>query len=370
MGQKVSPHGLRVGVIKDWNSKWYANKKDFADYLVEDNKIREFVKKELYAAGVAKTVIERAGEGQIKVNILTAKPGMVIGHGGDGIDKLRTKLNKLTGKKIDVNIIEIKKPDIDAQLTAENIAQALEGRVAFRRAMKQAIQRTMKAGAKGIKVVISGRIGGAEIARSEKYSEGNVPLHTLRANIDYATAEADTQYGRIGVKVWINNGTILEKTLQPALPQETEGEKKGRGERKGGRDGRRGDRRDNRRTSGKDGGRRNTRSEGEGIKKAVNQRIRPAKPAPAPAEEPAEEVLEQAMEAETAEALEAVETEAVETAEVAAEIAETLETPEVAEAAAEAIEAAEEAVAEEPAEEAPAAEETSNEEAPAEEPAE
>ena len=311
MGQKVSPHGLRVGVIKDWDSKWYANKKNFADYLVEDNKIREFVKKELYAAGVAKTVIERAGEGQIRVNVLTAKPGMVIGHGGDGIDKLRTKLNKLTGKKIDVSIVEVKRPDSDAQLTAENIAQALEGRVAFRRAMKQAIQRTMKAGAKGIKVVISGRIGGAEIARSEKYSEGNVPLHTLRANIDYATAEADTQYGRIGVKVWINNGTVLEKTLQPALPEEKEtGKKEGR-ERKGGRDrkdGRRGN--DRRNSGGKEGGRRNTRPEGDGIKKAVNQRIRPAKPAPAPVEE---EIPEENLEAPAAEAVvEAAETPAEE----------------------------------------------------------
>ena len=290
MGQKVSPHGLRVGVIKDWDSKWYANKKNFADYLVEDNTIREFIKKELYAAGVSKTVIERAGEGQIRVNVLTAKPGMVIGHGGDGIEKLRAKLKKLTGKQIEVNIIEVKKPDSDAQLAAESIAQALEGRVAFRRAMKQAIQRAMKAGAKGIKVVISGRIGGAEIARSEKYSEGNVPLHTLRANIDYATAEADTQYGRIGVKVWVNNGTVLEKTLQPAIPEEKETKREGR-DRKGGRDrrdGRRGDRRNSER---REGGRRNSRPEEGGIKKAVNQRIRPAKPAPAPeaAEAPAEE---------------------------------------------------------------------------------
>ena len=288
MGQKVSPHGLRVGVIKDWDSKWYANNKNFADYLVEDNKIREFIKKELYAAGVAKTVIERAGEGQIRVNVLTAKPGMVIGHGGDGIDKLRAKLKKLTGKQIEVNIIEVKRPDADAQLTAESIAQALEGRVAFRRAMKQAIQRAMKAGAKGVKVVISGRIGGAEIARSEKYSEGNVPLHTLRANIDYATAEADTQYGRIGVKVWINNGTVLEKTLQPAIPEEKETKKEGR-ERKGGRgrEGRRGERRSSDRGERREGGRRTPRPEGDGIKKAVNQRIRPAKPAPAPAVEEA-----------------------------------------------------------------------------------
>ena len=233
MGQKVSPHGLRVGVIKDWDSKWYAGKKNFADYLVEDNKIREFIKKELYAAGVAKVVIERAGENQIRVSVLSAKPGMVIGRGGDGIDKLRAKLKKLTGKQIDVSIIEVKRPDSDAQLTAENIAQALEGRVAFRRAMKQAIQRAMKAGAKGIKVVISGRIGGAEIARSEKYPEGNVPLHTLRANIDYGFAEADTQYGRIGVKVWVNNGTVLDGNLVPSIPEEKETKREGRERRDG-----------------------------------------------------------------------------------------------------------------------------------------
>ena len=267
MGQKVSPHGLRVGVIKDWDSKWYAGKKNFADYLVEDNKIREFIKKELYAAGVAKVVIERAGESQIRVSVLSAKPGMVIGRGGDGIDKLRAKLKKLTGKQIDVSIIEVKRPDSDAQLTAENIAQALEGRVAFRRAMKQAIQRAMKAGAKGIKVVISGRIGGAEIARSEKYSEGNVPLHTLRANIDYGFAEADTQYGRIGVKVWVNNGTVLDGNLVPSIPEEKETKREGR---------------ERRNTRG-------SRPEGPEIKKAVNVRKRPAKPAePAVADAPAE----------------------------------------------------------------------------------
>ena len=247
MGQKVSPHGLRVGVIQDWDSTWYAGKKNFSDYLVEDNKIREFIKKELYAAGVAKVVIERAAENQIRVSVLTAKPGMVIGRGGDGIDQVKTKLEKLTGKQVSVSIIEVKKPDADAQLTAESIAQSLEKRVSFRRAMKQAIQRAMKAGAKGIKVVISGRIGGAEIARSEKYAEGNVPLHTLRANIDYGTAEADTQYGRIGVKVWVNNGMVLDKGLVPSIPEEKENKREGR-ERRGGRDrrerGERGERRE------------------------------------------------------------------------------------------------------------------------------
>ena len=192
MGQKVSPHGLRVGVIKDWDSKWYADKKDFADYLVEDKKVREYVKKKLYAAGVSKVLIERAANNQMKITVLTAKPGMVIGSGGAGIDQLKAEVEKLTGKTVSINIVEVRKPELDAQLTAESIAQALEKRISFRRAMKQAIGRTMKSGAKGIKVMISGRVGGAEIARSEKYSEGNVPLHTLRADIAYGFAEADT----------------------------------------------------------------------------------------------------------------------------------------------------------------------------------
>lgn len=222
MGQKVSPHGLRVGVIKDWDSKWYANKKGFSDYLIEDKKVREFIKKKLYIAGVSKIVIERAAENQMRISVLTAKPGMVIGRGGDGIDQLKKDLEKMTKKEISVNIIEVKRPELDAQLTAESIAQALEKRISFRRAMKQAIQRTIKAGGKGIKVVVSGRVGGAEIARSEKYSEGNVPLHTLRADICYGFIEADTQYGKLGVKVWINNGEILGKDLVPAIPEEKE----------------------------------------------------------------------------------------------------------------------------------------------------
>jgi small subunit ribosomal protein S3 len=285
MGQKVSPHGLRVGVIKDWDSKWYASKKDFSDNLVEDNKIREFLKKELYAAGVSKVVIERKAD-KLEVSVLTAKPGMVIGRGGDGIDQIKTKLEKLTKKSVILNIVEVKKPEMDATLTAESIAQSLEKRVSFRRAMKQSIQRTMKAGAKGIKVVISGRVGGAEIARSEKYSEGNVPLHTLRANIDYGFGEADTQYGRIGVKVWINNGEVLGKDLVPAIPAEKEERREGRrGDRRQRRD------RDGERRERRDGDRRGGRREDFGPKKAVNQRIRPAKPAPveeAPAEETAE----------------------------------------------------------------------------------
>lgn len=220
MGQKVSPHGLRVGIIKDWDSKWYASKKDFSDYLIEDHNIRQYVKKRLYAAGVSRILIDRAANNQIKITILTGKPGMVIGRSGNGIDELKAEIEKLTGKSTVINIVEIRRIELDAQLTAESIAQALERRISFRRAMKQAIGRTMKAGAKGIKVVVSGRLGGAEIARSEKYSEGNVPLHTLRANINYGFAEANTTYGKLGVKVWINHGEIFEKELKSAIPDD------------------------------------------------------------------------------------------------------------------------------------------------------
>ena len=209
MGQKVSPHGLRVGVIKDWDSKWYGDKKHFAEFLAEDNKVRTYVKKKLYVAGVSKVLIERAAENKLRVIVLTAKPGMVIGRAGDGIDVLKADLKKLTGKEVEISIEEVRRSEMDAQLTAESVAQALERRVSFRRAMKQAIGRTMKSGAKGIKVVCSGRLGGAEIARSEKYSEGNVPLHTIRADIDYGFAEADTTYGKLGVKVWIYKGEVL-----------------------------------------------------------------------------------------------------------------------------------------------------------------
>lgn len=221
MGQKVSPHGLRVGVIQDWDSKWYADKNNFADYLIEDKKIREFVKKKYYMAGISKILIDRAANNQIKLTILTDKPGMIIGKSGAGIEELKKDSEKLTKKKVSINIVEVRRSELDAQLTAESIAQALERRVAFRRAMKQAIGRTMKAGSKGIKVVLSGRLGGAEIARSEKYSEGNVPLHTIRANIDYGFAEADTTYGKIGVKVWINKGEVLTKELVSPIPEET-----------------------------------------------------------------------------------------------------------------------------------------------------
>ena len=207
MGQKVNPHGLRVGVIKDWSSKWYAEK-DFADYLVEDHKIREYLKKRLYSTGVSKIEIERASD-RIKVTIYTAKPGLVIGKGGSEIEKLKADLQKEIGKKILVEIKEVKRPDRDAQLVAENIALQLENRISFRRAMKSCMQRTLRAGAKGIKTSCSGRLGGADMARKETYSEGTIPLQTLRADIDYGFAEADTQYGKVGVKAWVYNGEVL-----------------------------------------------------------------------------------------------------------------------------------------------------------------
>ena len=208
MGQKVHPHGLRVGVIKDWDSRWFAEGRDFADSLVEDYKIRTFLKKKLEAAGISKIEIERTAD-RVRVIIYTAKPGVVIGKGGAEIDKLKAEVQKFTAKKLFVDIKEIKRPDRDAQLVAENIAQQLENRVSFRRALKQAMQRTMKSGALGIKAAVSGRLGGADIARSEFYSEGTIPLQTLRADIDYGFAEADTTYGKIGVKVWIYKGEVL-----------------------------------------------------------------------------------------------------------------------------------------------------------------
>ena len=207
MGQKVNPHGLRVGVIKDWDSKWYADA-EFSDYLVEAYNIRKFLKKKLYSAGVSKIEIERASD-RVKVIIYTAKPGVVIGKGGAEIEVTKKELAKLTDKKVMVDIKEIKRPDRDAQLVAENIAQQLENRVSFRRAMKSCMGRTMKSGAMGIKTCCSGRLGGADIARAEFYSEGTIPLQTLRADIDYGFAEANTTYGKVGVKVWIYKGEIL-----------------------------------------------------------------------------------------------------------------------------------------------------------------
>ena len=207
MGQKVNPHGIRVGVIKDWDSKWYAEA-DFADNLVEDHNIRKFLKKKLYNSGVSKIEIERASD-RVKVIIYTAKPGVVIGKGGAEIEKLKAEVQKLTEKKLFVDIKEVKRPERDAQLVAENIAQQLENRVSFRRAMKSTMGRSMKAGVKGIKTSCSGRLGGADMARTEFYSEGTIPLQTLRADIDYGFAEADTTYGKVGVKVWIYKGEVL-----------------------------------------------------------------------------------------------------------------------------------------------------------------
>ncbi len=207
MGQKVNPHGLRVGVIKDWDSRWYAED-DFADYLIEDYNIRKFLKKKLYSAGISKIEIERASD-RVKCIIYTAKPGVVIGKGGAEIEKLKTQVQKMTDKKLFIDIKEIKRPDRDAQLVAENIAQQLENRVSYRRAMKSTMGRAMKTGIKGIKAYVGGRLGGADIARGEYYSEGTIPLQTLRADIDYGFAEADTTYGKLGVKVWIYKGEIL-----------------------------------------------------------------------------------------------------------------------------------------------------------------
>ena len=207
MGQKVNPHGLRVGVIKDWDSKWYADA-EFSEFLVEDYNIRKYLKKKLFSAGIAKIEIERASD-RVKVIIYTAKPGVVIGKGGAEIEITKKELAKLTNKKVFVDIKEIKRPDRDAQLVAENIAQQLENRVSFRRAMKSCMGRSMKAGALGIKTAVSGRLGGADIARTEFYSEGTIPLQTLRADIDYGFAEADTTYGKLGVKVWIYKGEVL-----------------------------------------------------------------------------------------------------------------------------------------------------------------
>ncbi len=208
MGQKVNPHGLRVGVIKNWDAKWYADANQFGDLLVEDHKIRTFLKEKLYQAGISKIEIERAA-GRIKVIIMTAKPGIIIGKEAVGVKMLKDELQAMTNAKVSLNIMEVKRPEKDAQLVAENIAQQLENRASFRRALKQAIGRAMKAGAKGIKTMVGGRVGGAEIARSESYNEGNLPLQTLRANIDYGFAEANTAYGKLGVKVWVNHGEVL-----------------------------------------------------------------------------------------------------------------------------------------------------------------
>lgn len=220
MGQKVNPHGMRVGIIKDWNSKWFADKKDFGKLLAEDNKIRKYIKKEQYQSGVSKVDIERTLN-KVKVTVYTAKPGMIIGKGGAGVEDLKVAIEKMTGKQVIVNVEEVKNTGVNAQLQAEKIASDLERRITFRRAMKQAIQTTMKSGAKGIKTQVSGRLGGADMARTEGYSEGNIPLQTLRADIDYGFAEADTTYGKLGVKVWIYKGEILpgQKAVEEVKPQ-------------------------------------------------------------------------------------------------------------------------------------------------------
>ena len=217
MGQKVHPHGLRIGVIKDWNSKWYADSKNFSDYLVEDHKIREYIKKKLFASGISKIEIERTAK-FVKVNVYTAKPGIVIGKGGNLAESLKQELMKMINKDVNLNIVEVKDVDTNAQLVAENICNQLERRISFRRAMKQCMQKAMKAGALGIKTSVSGRLGGADMARTEFYKEGTIPLQTLRADIDYGFYEADTTYGKIGVKVWIYKGEVL-----PTKKTKTEG---------------------------------------------------------------------------------------------------------------------------------------------------
>ena len=267
MGQKVNPHGMRVGVIKDWDSRWFTSKQEFGDTLVEDHKIRTTLKKQLYSAGVPKIEIERTVDSQtgaprVKVNVFCAKPGIVIGKGGAGVEALKKEVEEFTGKQVALDIIEIKNPDIDAQLVAENIAQQLEKRVSFRRAMKQTIGRAMKSGAKGIKTTVSGRLGGADIARSEGYHEGSIPLQTLRAHIDYGFAEAKTTYGRIGVKVWIYKGQVLPtkdnkgSKLVNAMSEST---LNGTGNRREGR--RRFDRNNNRGERGERAPRNNDRTE-------------------------------------------------------------------------------------------------------------
>lgn len=225
MGQKVNPHGARVGVIFDWSTRWFASKKDFANHLIEDQKIRKVLKEKYYATGISRIDIERSAS-KMTINLFTAKPGMIIGRGGKGIEELKAHVEKTLGHPVIINVMEIKNPDTDAQLVAENIAQQLEKRISFRRAMKQSIQRAMKGGAKGIKASVAGRLGGADIARSEHYHEGSIPLQTLRANIDYGFAEAHTTYGRLGVKVWIYKGQILPKSKrQGQRPQRNEGGK-------------------------------------------------------------------------------------------------------------------------------------------------
>ena len=282
MGQKVNPHGLRVGVIKNWDSRWYASDEKFGDILVADYNVREYLKKKLFAAGIPKIEIERDNTGRARVFIHCAKPGIVIGRGGTEIDALRLDLEKRMGVPVSVNVVEVKHIDLCAQLVAESIASQLERRIAFRRAMKQAIGRTMRMGAKGIKISVSGRLGGADIARSEHYHEGTIPLQTLRADIDYGFWEADTTYGKIGVKVWIYNGEVLSEVARTGERRDDRrgrrpGDRRDRrdGDRRGG-DRRGGDRRDGDRRGGdrRDGGRRDGRGRDGGFERKEGRGFR------------------------------------------------------------------------------------------------
>ena len=255
MGQKVNPHGLRVGVIKDWDSRWYARDDKVGDLIVEDYNIRKYLKSTLYSAGIAKIEIER-DNAKVRINIHCSRPGVIIGKGGQDIERLRLKVEAMIGKTVALNIVEIRSPDLNAQLVAENIAQQLEKRISFRRAMKKAMQQATRLGAKGIKVTCSGRLGGAEIARSESYHEGTIPLQTIRADIEYGFAEAATTYGRIGVKVWIYKGEVLNTTLRAAAPEPAPRERRERRDRRNG-DRRQGDRRQGeRRNYNREGGNR------------------------------------------------------------------------------------------------------------------
>ena len=258
MGQKVNPHGLRVGVIKDWDSRWYAREDKVGDLVVEDYNIRKYLKNKLYSAGIAKVEIERSNA-KVKVNIHCARPGVVIGKGGADIEILRKEIEKMINKSVNINIIEIRSPDLNAQLVAENIAAQLEKRISFRRAMKKAMQQATRLGAKGIKCTCSGRLGGAEIARSESYHEGTIPLQTIRADIEYGFAEANTTYGKVGCKVWIYKGEVLNTTLRQAAP-----EPPAKRERRDRRDRRDGDRRDRRPYGGDRGGERRPYNRQEG----------------------------------------------------------------------------------------------------------
>ena len=278
MGQKVNPHGLRVGVIKNWDSRWYASDEKFGDTLVSDYKVRKYLKNKLYLAGVPKIEIERDSRGHVRVFIHCAKPGIIIGRNGSEIDKLRAELEAMLGTSVSVNVVEVKNIDTDAQLVAENIAGQLERRISFRRAMKQSIGRTMRLGVKGIKIMVSGRLGGAEIARSEQYHEGTIPLQTLRADIDYGFAEANTTYGKIGVKVWIYKGEVLSQTLR-TTPRTMDlskpaGERRRRDDRRGGD--RRGYNRDNRGSGDRRQGGYGSRPAGQG---GYNRGPRAAAPA-------------------------------------------------------------------------------------------